>query len=696
MTSLSERQGFLPRLEGTFLSIFHPLQGPRVLFQMPEDLFYDPEKQAAHPTSSASPQQGFRLEFSTLSDYVIPKNPLCGRMIICNISSCPDGQGRRHHYKVMGLPVLLEHEQKYERNHFIFNLCFVFDSNTDTRPYEPIVHKCARSLRMLEEEQSFVSRLDNLPRLYAIVEQLYEEMNTFYEVFIALPEASNAHRFDAARKSCSDMALDRNLTRVDPAELDELLLSASGPLARVREQTYANDAKTDSIKDQGVLSREKPSGAPSSTMPDQCQASLAYTRSLTGDQSQGLGSTVRDAINLKLFPSYVQPPPVHDWDVPVLLLDMSKFINDSWDLTLIRLIPFLNGTSHVKRIAHMADTDVLLVKECVQHLLYYSFAMLIDIFQFSNIYVLRPQVAPMLSDPHVESECASYVMLPGCDALPGPVLWHMYSMLRYGRTLHDWIGLLGSQVQAVDVRRFITFGVIKGFVRRVHQYPIYSSYQRPIRDTVGTLSASLSASLPDSMSPVNSNKSLSCSSRQNVSEFALDPSTKLNWSTTATASRRQDVHLPNKASQRSESKRRLSTAIDVASVAHGTFSDDAVRKRAASPSVFGSAPVEPKIPVDLPSLLDGTRCDDELCVQFGMSWTDLQRWFAHLSTQPVPFDSTSDKELSPKVKPAFSRSSSNFSNMYSNSHEHVDAMSSNHKADDVPHSAGGHISMVAI
>ena len=411
--------------------------------------------------------------------------------------------------------------------------------------------------------------------------------------------------------------------------------SASGPLARVREQTYANDAKTDSIKDQGVLSREKPSGAPSSTMLDQCQASLASTRSLTGDQSQGLGSTVRDAINLKLFPSYVQPPPVHDWDVPVLLLDMSKFINDSWDLTLIRLIPFLNGTSHVRRIAHMADTDVLLVKECVQHLLYYSFAMLIDIFQFSNIYVLRPQVAPMLSDPHIESECASYVMLPGCDALPGPVLWHMYSMLRYGRTLHDWIGLLGNQVQAVDVRRFITFGVIKGFVRRVHQYPIYSSYQKPTRDTVGTLSASLSASLPDSMSSVNSNKSLSCSSRQNVSGFALDPSAKLNWSTTATASRRQDVQLPNKASQRSESKRRLSTAIDVASVAHGTFSDDAARKRAASPSVFGSAPVEPKIPVDLPSLLDGTRCDDELCVQFGMSWTDLQRWFAHLSTQQV-------------------------------------------------------------
>lgn len=696
MTSLSERQGFLPRLEGTFLSIFHPLQGPRVLFQMPEDLFYDPEKEAAHSTSSASSQQRFRLEFSTLSDYVIPKNPLCGRMIICNISSCPDGQGRRHHYKVMGVPMLLEHEQKYERNHFIFNLCFVFQSNTDTRSYEPIVHKCARSLRMLEEEQSFVSRLDNLPRLYAIVEQLYEEMNSFYEVFIALPEASNANRFDAARKSCPDVALDRNLTRVDPAELDELLLSASGPLARVREQTYGMNAKADSPSNQGVRMREKPSGEPSSTIPDQCHASLAYTRSLAGEQTQGLGSTVRDAINLKLFPSFVQPPPVHDWDVPVLLLDMSKFMNDSWDLTLVRLIPFLNGTSHVRRIAQLADTDVLLVKQCVQHLLYYSFAMLIDIFQFSNIYVLRPQVAPMLSDPHIESECASYVMLPGCDALPGPVLWHMYSMLRYGRTLHDWIGLLGNQVQAVDIRRFITFGVIKGFVRRVHQYPIYSSYQKPLQNTVDTLSSPLFAFPPDSMSFAQSNKSLSYSSGQNVFEFSLDPNTKLNGFANATASRLQDVQLSNKASQRSDAKRRLSTAIDVASVAHGTFSDDAVRKRAASPSVFGSAPVEPKIPVDLPSLLDGSRCDDELCVQFGMSWTDLQRWFAHLSTQPVPFDFTSDKETSPKMKPTFSRSSSNYSYMYSNSHEHVDAISSSHNADDVQHTARGLISIVAI
>lgn len=696
MTSFSVRQGFLPHLEGTFLSIFHPLQGPRVLFQMPEDLFYDPEKEAPHSKSSASPQRHFRLDFSTLSDYVIPKNPLCGRMIICNISSCPDEQGRRQHYKVMGVPVLLEHEQKYERNHFIFNLCFVFHSNTDTRSYEPIVYKCARSLRMLEEEESFVSRLDNLPRLYAIVEQLYEELNSFYEVFIALPDASNVHLFDTARKSCSDVALDRNLTRVDPAELDELLLSASGPLARVREQTYGNDANKESSDDPGIPGREKPSGETSSCMPDPCQASFEYSRFSTRDQSQGPGSTVRDAINLKIFPSFVNPPPVHDWDVPVLLLDMSKFVNDSWDLTLVRLIPFLNGTAHVRRIAQMADTDVLLVKHCVQHLLYYSFAMLIDIFQFSNIYVLRPQVASMLSDPNIESECAAYVTLPGCGPLPGPALWHMYSMLRYGRTLHDWIGLLGSEVQVVDVRRFITFGIIKGFVRRVHQYPIYSFHEKPAPGIVGAISSPSCTLPPDSVNSLHRNNSLSSSRRQNSSEFSLDPNMKLNWSANTTTSRHRDDQLSNKTSQRLESKRRLSTVIDVASVAHGTFSDDALHKRAASPSVFGSAPTETKIPHDLLSMLDGTRCDDELCVQFGMSWTDLCRWFVHLSSQSAPFDFTSDKEMSPKAKPTFSRSSSNHSYMYSNSYEHVGATSSNIKTDDVQRPPMGHVSIVAI
>lgn len=153
---------FLPRLEAAFLAIFHPLDGPKVLFQVPENIFVDQRNADA----SAEPQRHPMLDFASLSEYVIPKAPLCGRLITSEVRSHNPSQHVPRSYKVMGFPVLLEQSEKYQRNYFIFNLCFVFDSRASVSAYEPIVRKCGRSLRLLEEESSFVSRLENLPRLY--------------------------------------------------------------------------------------------------------------------------------------------------------------------------------------------------------------------------------------------------------------------------------------------------------------------------------------------------------------------------------------------------------------------------------------------------------------------------------------------------------------------------------------------------
>lgn len=51
----------------------------------------------------------------------------------------------------------------------------------------------------------------------------------------------------------------------------------------------------------------------------------------------GLGRTVRDAINLKLFPTYANPPPVYDWQVPVALLDLARHADGNWDLTMAKV-----------------------------------------------------------------------------------------------------------------------------------------------------------------------------------------------------------------------------------------------------------------------------------------------------------------------------------------------------------------------
>ena len=51
-------------------------------------------------------------------------------------------------------------------------------------------------------------------------------------------------------------------------------------------------------------------------------------------------------------------------------------------------------------------------------------------------------------------------------------LFKLYCSLRHGKTLKQWILENRSALAGLDVRRFISFGVIKGFLYRVHRYPV--------------------------------------------------------------------------------------------------------------------------------------------------------------------------------------------------------------------------------
>lgn len=51
--------------------------------------------------------------------------------------------------KIIGCPVYIENK-KYDRNALIFNCCFLFDEDTRTVRYEPVVKKLATYLTQLE------------------------------------------------------------------------------------------------------------------------------------------------------------------------------------------------------------------------------------------------------------------------------------------------------------------------------------------------------------------------------------------------------------------------------------------------------------------------------------------------------------------------------------------------------------------
>jgi hypothetical protein len=675
-------ENYFPRIVAIFYSIFHPTKGPSVIYQVPEGCIAytrqvdsnasedvtkseDGERSASVPsvsmeppsflqaTASAPQQHEALFDFKNLSEYIIPRAPLCGRLITYSTTSA-----RGESYKILSHPVLLSDQAKYPRNTFIFNLAFVFDGRADVRAYEPIVRKCARELRDLEQNTSFLSRSQY--RMYGIIEQLFEDLNSYYESFVALPDVphfkyiseaaktaellrddkrarapkvwqdpssspvsvhdqqrslstsssasaerhlritaltnvGHASRIHASTPPLSPLALDgsavqglnmpmnagemspispkavrpgvhRSSTEATivqsppatsppqdldynesrPSRKDSSASGSSTASAIIGGRPSVNRAKTfaalslsgttvSASNAQGTLTTDtlnseqqqsqntskrstpirasfvsRSSSTEGSTNERELNQSIASLRAIDehnrdgvdyadkGSPSRktssehyqpeqnvyqpgaagkrepphGLGRRVRDALNVKLFPTYTNPKEVNDWDVPVMLLDLGRRISDNWDLTMRKVLPFIDGINHVKRIAQLADADLELTRQCVEHLLYYRCIIMIDVFQFSNLYTVRPTIATLADDEVIVSECAAYVTKSGYPMASWPKLLSLYSSLRPSLALNDWIEENDVDALGIDVRRFVTFGVIKGFLRRVHRFPV--------------------------------------------------------------------------------------------------------------------------------------------------------------------------------------------------------------------------------
>ncbi|KIM22659.1 hypothetical protein M408DRAFT_282581 [Serendipita vermifera MAFF 305830] len=317
-----------------------------------------------NPQSSSVNARSALFEWQLVSQFVIPRPDICGRLTVSTTKK----------HRIVGYPVIIRDNDRYERGTFQFNVCFVFAKDMDYGKeagiscYEPIVRKIARVLTASEIDQSFLSSEKTQPRMYPILEQLFADLNSFSETSIRIDEYNS--------------------------------------------------------------------------------------------------------LELRIFPHYPNPPPVNAWDVPVPLIDIANRMEVNWDLTMRKVVPFINGIDHVKKIAQKAEADITLVKECMSQVMMYQCVVMTDIFQFSNIYTLCRPTMWLFTDPAVTEECGPYVHKGTGSPLPWPRLAWLYARLKPPMTVGTWISDYEVDVERIDVRRFISFGVIKGFLRRVHHWPI--------------------------------------------------------------------------------------------------------------------------------------------------------------------------------------------------------------------------------
>lgn len=150
----------------------------------------------------------------------------------------------------------------------------------------------------------------------------------------------------------------------------------------------------------------------------------------------------------------------------------------TWDLTMQKIVPFIDGINSIRRISELADADYNLTKKAISHLLYYGCLTLVDIFTFAAIYAVTPEIAGLLADSQMQHECIAYIRASDADvgaAAAPPAfadVFALYCSLGQGVPLRKWCIENYARLRGIDVRRLIGFGVVKGILYRVHKYPV--------------------------------------------------------------------------------------------------------------------------------------------------------------------------------------------------------------------------------
>lgn len=434
--------GFEP-ITAVFYAVFHPTEGTKIVHQVPDVISRD---------------QPSLFDFDAVRNYVIPKPQLCNKLVLFKI-------GR---YRVMGYPVNIENTD-YARNSFTFNFCFVFPYDSDTTPYELAVRRMGRMFRVLEEQNFLLSKQDP----------------AFFKDY-------KAH-FDRAETTETTPGYART-ARITLSSIESLINQIFLDLNNYSECCIPLD--------------------------------------------------LANSVDIKLFPILAAPVNLKGHQVPISTVKLALLVDVNWDPTMVKILPFINGVNSVRKISRLADADYILTKQCLQHLLYYRCIEILDIFQFSNIYAPTNNISRFLTVPDIAEECQAYIVtdsgerladLPtgtmensasgvssvvgsapiqrSSEALPvstfnsvlpltrpsyfssssattakprtihvpsKATLFYLYRSLNQGQTIREWYVQHRKQLQFIDVRRFITFGVLRGLIYRVHSYPILDPLVRAI------------------------------------------------------------------------------------------------------------------------------------------------------------------------------------------------------------------------
>ncbi|SCV13176.1 related to Nitrogen permease regulator 2 [Nakaseomyces glabratus] len=445
----SQFEGFVD-IHSIFYSTFHPTEGSKVKFDFP-------------PRSL----ENSGINFDSIKNYVIPKRALCHRLITFKYGN----------YRIACYPVTVN-SSIYARNFFSFNFVFVFPFNCETSPYEPAIERLGKMFRVLEIQNQILSKSEN------------------DTIMFNLKSADKNFNID---NDGSNYILGDDISSIMTTQQKDKYERLNNIISNIKK---------------------KPSNFTISDLLMRLYQDLnTYSECLIPIDDG-------NAVDIKLFPLLTPPTPYISIEhVPISLVNLFKIVDVNWDPLMLTIIPYINGINNIYRISQLSHNEESLVIECIRHLVYYRCIVLTDIFEFSNVYAPTSSLRLFLLDPNMATECQSYVMLPinskmndlslyshhgkhsafngdtgsrnnsvstslysfnGNDSRPqsssssvdqSQTNFYKNKKQSESITLKEWYMQNHKIIRdnRIDVRRFITFGVLRRIIYRCETYPVINS-----------------------------------------------------------------------------------------------------------------------------------------------------------------------------------------------------------------------------
>ncbi|KAJ5623774.1 Nitrogen permease regulator [Penicillium lagena] len=536
-------------IKAIFYSKFDTQEGPKVVHQVPD---------GAIAPSTTAPSQPLFLTFADVSFFVIPRQELCGNLL----QVCTNG------YRILGYPICMK-SARYDRNEFIFNFCLVLAEEEDFSTYKSVVQKLADLMHGLEEQSGFLSRdfsKSGEGKVYSLCEMLMEDLNNYCECMIPIDDLNT---------------LNIKLFPVYPSPPS--VKAWQVPLFTVRYQAFMDENWDLTMQRivphiNGVNSVRIISILADTDFSLTCRAirHLLYYGCLF-------------LLDIFSFSAIYAPTAQFSSTIATddaMQLECARYVNTRF-APHPRIGPSMPlqapSTASPGRSSGGAGPLASPLTENAP-----SMSRDDSRFDAEEIWPLLGGSEEGYNPEHTEAPSSSEGDTPAIGQGPrivdGVGIVELYASLKQGQSVKQWYSQHSRKLANIDIRRFITFGVIKGFLYRVHKYACATGQPAPAPRSSSTIPTFTSTG-PSSRATTGNNTPYAASS---VGEDS------------ALASRR-DLSRERAGSLQNGSRSVIMGSSDL----FDDDNDDSIDDRTLS------------------KYIDGTHCFDQICTELEISEREL-------------------------------------------------------------------------